>query len=431
MTDMANFPGWSITPFILMLLSMAVLPMIVADWWNSNRNKFIVSVIASIPVLILVFGFHCRPELLVHSMKDYVSFIILLGALFVISGGIHIRGTWAGTPLVNTIFLGVGTVIANLIGTTGASMLLIRPFMRANHHRQRKVHQIIFFIFVVSNTGGLLTPLGDPPLFLGFLRGVPFYWTLKLFPQWAVAVGAILIVFNLFDQYIFNKEDIETPGALTEEVQSHRRIHIDGGENFIYLLGVMAAAPLSSYFGWPKGIQESIMLAMALLSWFRTPRMIHKANHFHFDPIVEVAALFIGIFVTMIPALEILARKAPEWNLQQPWQFFWMAGGLSSFLDNAPTYLTFAALASGTVGGSVENLGTLLHSGLGVQLLQAVSCGAVFMGANTYIGNGPNLMVRSIAEHAGIRMPSFFGYMVYSITILIPLFLAMTFIFFK
>jgi Na+/H+ antiporter NhaD/arsenite permease-like protein len=429
--EMAFFPGWSIVPFILMLLSMAILPMAVPDWWDSNRNKLVVSAIASIPVLVLVFGFDCQPQLLEHAMIDYVSFIILLGALFVISGGIHIRGAWAGTPLVNTLFLAVGAVLANLIGTTGASMLLIRPYMRANHKRQRRAHQIIFFIFVVSNTGGLLTPLGDPPLFLGFLRGVPFHWTLRLFPQWVFAVGALLIVFNLFDQYVFNKEDVETPGALTEEVQSHRRIHIDGGMNFIYLLGVMAAAPLSSYFGWPKGIQETIMMAMALLSWFKTPREIHKANHFHFHPIMEVAALFLGIFVTMIPALEILARKASEWNLHQSWQFFWMSGGLSSFLDNAPTYLTFAALASGTVGGSVENLGSLVHSGLGARLLAAISCGSVFMGANTYIGNGPNLMVRSIAEHAGIKMPSFFGYMLYSVSILVPLFIVITLIFFR
>jgi Na+/H+ antiporter NhaD/arsenite permease-like protein len=428
---MANFPGWSIIPFILMLLSMAILPMAFPGWWNSNRNKLVVSAIASIPVLILVFGFHCHPKLLRHAMLDYVSFIILLGALYIISGGIHIRGAWAGTPLVNTLLLAVGAVLANLIGTTGASMLLIRPFMRANHKRQRRAHLIVFFIFVVSNIGGLLTPLGDPPLFLGFLRGVPFFWTFKLLPQWAFAIGAILGVFNLIDQYVFNKEDVETPGALIEEVQPHRRLHIDGGMNFIYLLGVMAAAPLSGYFGWPKGIQESIMMVMALLSWFRTPRAIHKANHFHFDPIVEVAALFLGIFVTMIPALEILARKAPDWNLQQAWQFFWMTGGLSSILDNAPTYLTFVALASGTVGGSVENLGTLVHSIVGDRLLQAISCGAVFMGANTYIGNGPNLMVRSIAESAGIKMPSFFGYMVYSISILIPLFIAITLIFFR
>jgi Na+/H+ antiporter NhaD/arsenite permease-like protein len=428
---MTYFPNWSVLPFILMLLSMAILPMITPVWWSRNRNKTILSVIISFPVLVLVIAFNCQPRLLVHSMLDYISFIILLGALFVISGGIHIRGAWAGTPLVNTVFLGIGAVLSNLIGTTGASMLLIRPYMRANHRRQKRVHQIIFFIFVVSNISGLLTPLGDPPLFLGFLRGVPFYWTLKLFPQWILAVGFILIVFNFIDQYIFNREDVETPGALTEVVQSHRRIHIDGGRNFICLLGVMAAAPLSSYFGWPRGIQESIMVAMALLSWFWTSRAVHKANHFEFDPIVEVAALFLGIFITMVPALEILSRQAPSWNLTHAWQYFWLAGALSSFLDNAPTYLTFAALASGSLGGSIENLGTLLYSGLGARLLSAVSCGAVFMGANTYIGNGPNLMVRSIAEHSGIRMPSFFGYMVYSVAILIPLFVVISVVFFR
>jgi Na+/H+ antiporter NhaD/arsenite permease-like protein len=428
---MTYFPNWSVIPFILMLLSMAILPMAVPVFWSSNRNKTILSVIISIPVPVLVIAFNCQPRLLVHSMLDYVSFIILLGALFVISGGIHIRGAWSGTPLVNTIFLGVGAVLSNLIGTTGASMLLIRPYMRANHHRQRRTHQIIFFIFVVSNVSGLLTPLGDPPLFLGFLRGVPFQWTLKLFPQWIVAVGVVLIVFNFIDQYIFNREDIETPGALTEAVQSHRKIHIDGGRNFFCLLGVMAAAPLSSYFGWPRGIQESIMVAMALLSWFWTARQIHKANHFEFEPILEVAALFLGIFVTMVPALEILSRQAPSWNLTHAWQYFWLTGALSSFLDNAPTYLTFAALASGSLGGSIENLGTLLHSGLGERMLSAISCGAVFMGANTYIGNGPNLMVRSIAERSGIRMPSFFGYMIYSIAILIPLFVVISVVFFR
>jgi Na+/H+ antiporter NhaD/arsenite permease-like protein len=427
---MTFFPGWSMIPFVLMLVSMAILPVAAPAWWASNRNKAALSAIVSVPVLILVVFFGCQPRLLVHSMLDYVSFIILLGSLFVISGGIHIRGTWAGTPLVNTLFLAVGAVLSNLIGTTGASMLLIRPYMRANHRRQRRSHQIVFFIFLVSNIGGLLTPFGDPPLFLGFLRGVPFAWTFRLFPQWVFAVAAVLIVFNFIDQYIFNKEDIETPGALTEEVQSHRRLHIEGGANFLYLLGVMAAAPLSGYFGWPRGIQESIMAAMALLSWFHTPRPIHKANHFSFEPIVEVAALFLGIFVTMVPALEILSRKAPSWNLTHAWQYFWMTGTLSSFLDNAPTYLTFAALASGSLGGTIENLGGLVHSSLGQNLLRAISCGAVFMGANTYIGNGPNLMVRSIAEHSGIRMPSFAGYMGYSLAILVPIFIAITFIFF-
>jgi len=428
---MTYFPNWSVIPFVLMLLSMAVLPMATPVWWSRNRNKTILSGIMSVPVLVLAIVFHCQPRLLVHSMLDYVSFIILLGALFVISGGIHIRGAWAGTPLVNTIFLGVGAVLSNLIGTTGASMLLIRPYMRANHRRQRRTHQIIFFIFVVSNVGGLLTPLGDPPLFLGFLRGVPFHWTLRLFPQWMLVVGLILIVFNFIDQYIFNKEDIDTPGALTEEVQSHRRIHIDGGRNFVCILGVMAAAPLSSCLGGPRGIQESVMVAMALLSWFWTSRPIHKVNHFEFEPIMEVAALFLGIFVTMVPALEILSRQAPSWNLTHAWQYFWLTGALSSFLDNAPTYLTFGALASGSLGGSVENLGMLLHSGPGARLLSAISCGAVFMGANTYIGNGPNLMVRSIAERSGIRMPTFFGYMVYSMAILIPLFVVISIVFFR
>ena len=422
------FPNWSLLPFITMLLSIAILPMTVSNWWDSNRNKTILSVIVSLPVLAVVMP--CDPNLLMHSLLDYVSFLTLLGALFVISGGIYVKGEFAGTPLVNTIFLAVGALLANIIGTTGASMLLIRPYMRANQARQRKSHLIIFFIFMVSNIGGLLTPLGDPPLFLGFLRGVPFHWTLTLIPQWALAVTILLVVFNIFDQYVFVKEDVETPGALAEDVQPHRRIHVQGGINVFYLMGVMGAAILSGYFGWPRGIQESIMLTMAVLSWYTTPRAVHHANHFHFHPIAEVAALFLGIFITMIPALEILHARAVSLDLKDPWQFFWMSGALSSFLDNAPTYLTFTAMASGLVGGRVDDLSALLRSGAGEALLAAVSCGSVFMGANTYIGNGPNFMVKSIAERSGIKMPSFGGYMLYSGLILIPLFLVMTFVFF-
>jgi Na+/H+ antiporter NhaD/arsenite permease-like protein len=424
-----DFPNWSVIPFVGILLAMAILPLAMPKWWSSNRNKLLLSLAISLPILILCIA--RKPGPLLHSILDYVSFIVLLGALFVIAGGIHIRGAFAGTPLVNTIYLAVGAVLANLIGTTGASMLLIRPFMQANEHRERRAHQIIFFIFIISNVGGLLTPLGDPPLFLGFLRGVPFHWTLSLFPEWAIAVGLLLLVFNFFDQYVFNKEDIEKPGALVEEVQPRRRLHLEGKRNFLYFLGVMAATALSGYFAWPRGIQESIMIVLALLCWIGTPRNVHKANHFHFDPIAEVAALFLGIFITMIPALEILSRQAPSWNFRNSWQYFWMTGTLSSFLDNAPTYLTFSALASGLLGGSPENLGALLHSGLGERLLRAISCGAVFMGANTYIGNGPNLMVRSIAEHRGIRMPSFGGYMIYSGSILIPIFLVITLVFFR
>ena len=423
-----EFPLWSIGPFVLMLLSIAVIPLMVPHWWDKNTNKLLLSLAVSIPVLTVVVP--AAPHLLMDSMKDYISFIVLLGALFVISGGIYIKGEMAGTPLVNTVFLAIGAVLANLIGTTGASMLLIRPYLRANHARRHQAHLVIFFIFIVSNVGGALTPLGDPPLFLGFLRGVPFQWTLTLFPIWASAVAALLVAFNFYDQYVFLQDDLAVHGALAEKVQPRRRVHIEGGLNFLFLGGVMAAAVLSGYFAWPRGIQEGIMILMAVLSWYTTPKSIHHANHFHFAAIAEVAALFLGIFVTMIPALEILNAHAGAMNLRTPWHYFWLSGGLSSFLDNAPTYLTFTAMASGIVGSSAENLSGLLQSELGRLLLRAVSCGSVFMGANSYIGNGPNFMVKSIAEHHKVKMPSFGGYLVYSSTILIPLFILLTFIFF-
>ena len=430
MHETAVFPLWSAIPFAVMLLSIAVLPLALPKLWHSNRNKLLLSGMISVPVLIILL-LHSQMTLLGHSMMEYFSFIVLLGALFVISGGIHIRGAWAGTPLVNTTYLAIGAVLANLIGTTGASMLLIRPYLRANQNRQKRTHLIVFFIFVVSNIGGLLTPLGDPPLFLGFLRGVPFFWTLNLIPNWAVAVGILLVVFNLIDQKIFEKEDVETPGALIEDVQPRHKLQIDGKMNFLCLLGVMMAAPLSAHFGWPHGIQESIMILMALISYFGTHKDVHKANQFNFEPISEVAALFLGIFVTMIPALEILSQQSANWKLDHAWQFFWMTGILSSFLDNAPTYLTFTTLASGHFGGNAQDLSLLLNSPLSEHMLRAISCGAVFMGANTYIGNGPNLMVKSIADQAGIRMPSFGGYMIYSVSILIPIFLVITLIFFR
>jgi Na+/H+ antiporter NhaD/arsenite permease-like protein len=422
-------PLWSVAPFILLLLSIAVIPLVFGNWWEKNTNKLLLSVVMSGPVLAVLLP--SGLSLLEESLLDYVSFMVLLTSLFVISGGIYIRGEFAGTPLVNTAFLAVGAVCANLIGTTGASMLLIRPFLRANHRRQRRTHLCVFFIFIVSNIGGLLTPLGDPPLFLGFLRGVPFEWTLTLLPIWLTALVPILVVFNMYDQYVFVREDVETPGALAEDVQPRRRLHIEGGLNFVFLLGVMLAAILSGYFGWPRSVQGLLMVTMALLSWFTTAPSVHKANHFHLHPIVEVAAIFLGIFVTMIPALEILRTHAAQLGLQSPWQFFWTAGLLSSFLDNAPTYLTFTAMASGLVGSGTESLSGLLHSEMGVALLRAVSVGSVFMGANTYIGNGPNFMVKSIAERDGVKMPSFGGYVVYSLTFLIPLFVLITLVFFR
>jgi Na+/H+ antiporter NhaD/arsenite permease-like protein len=428
-TVAAGFPLWSLAPFVLMLVSIAVLPLVVPQWWDSNRNKIILSVVMSLPVLAVVLP--ANPQLMWHSLLDYVSFLTLLGSLFVISGGIYLKGEFAGTPLVNAIFLGVGALFANLIGTTGASMLLIRPFLRANQMRRHRAHLIVFFIFIVSNTAGLLTPLGDPPLFLGFLRGVPFQFTLRLFPQWGLVVGSLLIFFNIYDQFVFTKEEIETHRAMAEIVQARQPLQIEGARNFIYLAGIMMAAVLNGHFGWPRGIQEAMMITMARLSWYTTPRSIHRENHFHFSPMIEVAALFLGIFITMVPALEILNARAAAFDLKEPWHFFWMSGALSSVLDNAPTYLTFTAMASGLLGTSVENLSGMLRSGLGQTLLAAVSCGSVFMGANTYIGNGPNFMVKSIAEGQGIKMPSFGGYMVYSGLILIPLFVLVTFVFFR
>src|SRR5712671_6863683 len=263
-----EFPLWSIAPFLVMLLCIAIVPLAAPRFWDKNINKLLVSIAVSIPVLAVILP--GAPHLLIDSMKDYLSFIVLLGALFVISGGIFIKGEYAGTPLVNTVILAIGAVLANLIGTTGASMLLIRPYLRANHGRKQQAHLVLFFIFIVSNVGGALTPLGDPPLFLGFLRGVPFQWTLTLFPVWASAVGALLVAFNFYDQYIFLQDDLAVHGALAEKVQPRRRVHIEGGWNFLCLGGVMAAAILSGYFAWPRGVQEGLMILMALLSWYTT-----------------------------------------------------------------------------------------------------------------------------------------------------------------
>ena len=437
-----------VIPFALFLLAIAVLPLVAPHFWERNRNKGLVAAVLGLPVAVwLLVGPAEGAHWLLASLEEYVAFIVLLGALFVITGGIYLKGSLAGTPIVNTAFLGIGALIASFIGTTGASMLLIRPLLRANRTRVKRAHIVVFFIFVVSNGGGMLTPLGDPPLFLGFLRGVPFLWTFRLFQEWALVNGVLLVVFNLLDQAIFNREEKLRPGSQLEEVQKVKEpLSIEGKQNLLYLVGVIAVIYLVGTYGSrisssdtvQKGLQVAGMLAMAALSLRTTPKPIRVLNRFSYAPILEVAVIFIGIFVTMVPALKILEAWGEDGTIKidQSWQFFWASGALSSFLDNAPTYLTFATLACGVVGRETAttidpgNLSELLAYANGVAYLTAISCGAVFMGANTYIGNGPNFMVKAIAEENQVRMPSFFGYMLWSVGILVPLFVLVTFLFF-
>jgi Na+/H+ antiporter NhaD/arsenite permease-like protein len=438
----AELPVWSMLPFAGLLLSIALLPLATPHFWERNGNRALVSALFALPVLIYLpaaFGAHGFHEL-VEKGEEYAAFIVLLASLYVITGGIHVRGSLSGTPLVNTAVLALGAVIASWIGTTGASVLLIRPLLRANRARQRKAHIVIFFIFTVSNCGGLLTPLGDPPLFLGFLKGVPFEWTFGLWKEWLLVNGMLLAIFHVWDQVVFAREERERPGSQLEEVQVHEPLGVDGGRNFLFLLGVVlvifGAGSGIGHGGrpWPFGVQELLMVALAGGAYFGTRPEIRERNQFTFAPINEVAILFAGIFATMAPALLILNHSAPGLGISEPWEVFWATGLLSSFLDNAPTYLTFAATACGLEGIPLE--GRYLEAFLAVgertaATLAAISCGAVFMGANTYIGNGPNFMVKAIAEERGVEMPSFFGYMAYSIGILIPLFLVCTFVFFR
>ena len=444
-----NLGLWTMLPFAGTLLCIALLPLFAGHWWEHNRNKGIVAAVFAIPVavyLLAAFG-TAGGHVLLEAVLEYVPFIILLGALFVITGGIVVEGSLSGTPLLNTGIMGLGAIIANLIGTTGASVLLIRPLLRANAPRTRKSHIVLFFIFIVSNCGGLLTPLGDPPLFMGFQRGVPFLWTSALWPQWLMVNLILLVVFNIWDQVVLDKEELAKPGALLEEVQHHAPLRVLGRRNALFLLGVVAAiygegqGILNGGQPWPKGIKEGLMLAMGVLGFMLTPKSNREKNRFSFGPIIEVAVLFAGIFITMAPALLILNAwgngdrqvLGMALGLSQPWQYFWASGLLSSCLDNAPTYLTFAATAAGQQHIPAEGLylKDLLATPNGPALLAAVSCGSVFMGANTYIGNGPNFMVKAIAEENGVKMPSFFGYMVYSGLILLPTFVAVTLVFFR
>jgi Na+/H+ antiporter NhaD/arsenite permease-like protein len=434
-----HLPTWTVIPFAALLGAIAVLPLLkqTAHWWESNRNKFMVSAGCGLIALAIVGaleGGSGASKAALHAAAEFIPFIVLLFSLYVISGGILISGDIPGSPRINTAILALGALAANLLGTTGASMLLIRPLLRANGKRKHRVHVVIFFIFIVSNIGGLLLPIGDPPLFLGYLRGVPFNWTLTLFPEWLIANLLLLTVFFATDRYLARKE-----GAAPEQSDvPDPVIRIAGAQNVLWLAGVVLAAafmvPGKQFFRTgltiPEGGREGIMLMCAAASLILTPRAVRKENHFAFGPIIEVAALFGGLFLAMQPALELLIDRGGQLGVQTPAQFFWATGLLSSFLDNAPTYLVFADVARTVTPQDITN--GINYSGAVIDpaLLGGVSCGAVFMGANTYIGNGPNLMVAAIAREDGVPMPTFFGYMLWSGAILMPIFILITFVMF-
>ncbi|ASM78207.1 sodium:proton antiporter [Vitreoscilla filiformis] len=441
----AELGAWWGVPFAGMLLSIALLPLLRPIFWHHHFGKVAAGwALAFLLPFAVVFGPGAAFGVVGHTLvAEYIPFIVLLTALFTAAGGIYVRGNLHGSPLLNTGLLGIGAVLASLMGTTGASMLLIRPLIRANDNRRHVTHVVVFFIFIVSNAGGSLTPLGDPPLFLGFLKGVEFTWTLRhLFPETLFLVGSLLALFFVIDSYWYRRE-----GVLPQDpTPDDHRLGLDGAINFLPLLGVVALVLLSGT--WKPGISVSVLghavgleqllrdvglLAMTALSLWITPHSVREANQFSWAPMQEVAKLFIGIFLTMVPVLAMLkAGEAGAFGAVTravtgadgqplPWAYFWISGLLSSFLDNAPTYLVFFNLA----GGDPQTLmGPLAAT------LAAISAGSVFMGANSYIGNAPNFMVKAIAEERGVRMPSFFGYMLWSGAILLPLFGVMTLIWF-
>jgi Na+/H+ antiporter NhaD/arsenite permease-like protein len=442
-----SMPLWSCLPFAGMLLSIALMPLLLPRFWHHHFGKVSAFWAASLAVpFLLVHRGNALYEIVHILMADYVPFIILLWSLYTVSGGILLSGRLSGTPLVNTLMLVVGTVLASWMGTTGAAMLMIRPFLRANQHRRQRTFMVVFFIFLVANIGGALTPLGDPPLFLGFLHGVSFFWTLQIMPHMLLAAGLLLVMYFLMDNYFYRREE---PAAPSDE-EGRTALRLEGAHNFIFLAGIVGAVLFSGvaklgvidFFGIHRGVQDYfrdlLLIIMGLLSMVTTRIETRERNEFTWFPIIEVALLFIGIFITMIPCLLIL--KAGSHGalaflmemVQKPYHYFWITGMLSSFLDNAPTYLTFFNTAIGSfAAGLPEPEAVAIMMGDRAAYLKAISTGAVFFGACTYIGNAPNFMVRSIAEEAGTPMPSFFGYILkYSLVFLVPCFALVSLIFF-
>jgi Na+/H+ antiporter NhaD/arsenite permease-like protein len=412
---------FSVLPFIFLLLAIAVMPFIAPKFWHEKYH------LVSVGLAFVTAGYYIimtKGWDLMHSLEEYVMFISLLTALFIVSGGILIEIKGMATPFRNTVLLAIGGVLANIIGTTGASMLLIRPYIKSNKIRITNFH-IVFFIFIVSNVGGALTPIGDPPLFLGFLKGVPFFWIMdKVFFKWLLALSILLAIFYIIDYINFKR----APAEIEElERKSKEKIRIKGGINFLFLAVVIGAVFITE----PLFLREGIMLLAAFLSYKFTKKEIHQRNQFNFHPIKEVAWLFIGIFITMTPALELLRIHSGSLGISSPSQYYWLTGALSGFLDNAPTYLTFLTAAMGIHGLDINNVQNVLafiaeHE----KHVVAISISAVFFGAMTYIGNGPNFMVKSIADNQDVETPGFFKYMyMFSIPILIPIYLLIWWLF--
>lgn len=437
--------GWLVAPFVLLLGSIALMPFIARHWWEHHYPK-VSYALGLLVVLYYIFFLDNTPRLLL-TFHEYTSFICLIGSLFVVAGGIHLDIRGKSAPYENVILLGAGAVISNFLGTTGASMLLIRPYLRINKFRIKAYH-VVFFIFIVSNVGGALTPIGDPPLFLGYLKGVPFFWVVtRVWHIWALVIAALLAIFYVIDAREF--KSVQSP--VREEAKTPDKPEFSGLHNIFYLAVILGAVFISH----PIMVREILMGAAALASYYTTKRSVHEKNEFNFIPIKEVAILFAGIFATMIPALDWLELNSQTLGIVSPAQYYWGTGVLSSVLDNAPTYLNFLSAAFGLHGASIDNISHMsamlglespaslglpvpLHEGVQAitsdswRYVQAISVAAVFFGACTYIGNGPNFMVKSIAEHAKVEVPSFFGYVVkFALPILIPIYAVVWLLFFQ
>lgn len=436
---MYNIEPYLLIPFVVMLLSIAIMPLIAPRAWSRNFNKLLFVLLISIPTAIMLSRAGLSENLKHQMLYDYIPFIALLAALYVVTGGIHIHYSTTPTPVVNAAIMFIGYGLASVVGTTGAAMLLIRPLLEINRDRQYKIHTILFFIAMVANCGGVLTPLGDPPLFLLYLRGAEFSWFQTLFPQWAFVGSILLTVYLAIDTYIWKRKEVigVRPRSENEE-EEPIKISFSGAINLFFLSAILLSVAFINPAEIPameaedapwymRFLREIVLFTILLLSVITTGRKVRKLNHFSWEPITEVAILFIGIFVTMTPALLYLNENAASLGITEPMQFFFASGVLSSFLDNAPTAVAFHTVAEGLP--IVE--GTPLMADIPVSMLTAIALGSVLFGAMTYIGNGPNFMVKAVAENEGVRMPSFFGYIFkFSVIILLPTYILMALVFF-